>query len=137
MNWNTAKYDAQDRRHSRSFPAQADTQFREFPLAVLDACYNAARKVYADMTAKNAKFKKIYDNYTAFQKDVVQWFQFAEGTSTAIWRASCAADSPLPGVRLKAPPKGGAFVVLALRMFSGFSAGQSPRRPAPIAAPRS
>jgi TRAP-type mannitol/chloroaromatic compound transport system substrate-binding protein len=78
MNWNTAKYDAQNPASLKKL-AQADTQFREFPVAVLDACYNAAQEVYKDMTAKNAKFKKIYDNYTAFQKDVVQWFQFAEG----------------------------------------------------------
>ena len=59
--------------------AAAGAEFREFPAAVMDACYASAQAVYADMTSKNPKFKKIYDSYTAFQKGVVQWFQFAEG----------------------------------------------------------
>jgi len=78
MNWMTAKYDAQNPGSLKKL-AQADTQFREFPAPVMDACYNAAQEVYKDLLTKNAKFKKIYDNYTAFQKDAVQWFQFAEG----------------------------------------------------------
>lgn len=78
MNWMTAKYDAGNMAALKRL-AQADVQFREFPLPVMDACYNSAQEVYKEMTAKNAKFKKIYDHYTAFQKDIVQWFQFAEG----------------------------------------------------------
>ncbi|MGH7006600.1 MAG: TRAP transporter substrate-binding protein, partial [Alphaproteobacteria bacterium] len=78
MNWMTAKYDAQNPASLKKL-AQADVQFREFPPAVMDACYAAAQEVFKEVNAKNPKFKKIYDNYTAFQKDIVQWFQFSEG----------------------------------------------------------
>jgi TRAP-type mannitol/chloroaromatic compound transport system substrate-binding protein len=78
MNWMTAKYDAGNGASLKKLAA-ADVQFREFPPAVMDACYASAQAVYKELVEKNAKFKKIYDNYTAFQKDIVQWFQFSEG----------------------------------------------------------
>ena len=56
------------------------TQLRPFPKAVLDACYKAALELYAETSAKNAKFKKIYDNTTAFQKDQILWFRVTENT---------------------------------------------------------
>jgi TRAP-type mannitol/chloroaromatic compound transport system substrate-binding protein len=77
-NWMTAKYDAGNAPALKRL-AQAGVEFREFPPAVMDACYGAAQELYKETNAKNANFKKVYDNYTAFQKDVVQWFQFAEG----------------------------------------------------------
>jgi TRAP-type mannitol/chloroaromatic compound transport system substrate-binding protein len=76
--WMTAKYDAGNPPALKRL-AQAGVEFREFPAAVMDACYGAAQEVYKETNAKNANFKKVYDNYTAFQKDIVQWFQFAEG----------------------------------------------------------
>jgi TRAP-type mannitol/chloroaromatic compound transport system substrate-binding protein len=78
MNWMTAKYDAGNMASLKKLAA-SDVQFREFPPAVMDACWASAQAVYKELLEKNAKFKKIYDNYTAFQKDIVQWFQFAEG----------------------------------------------------------
>jgi TRAP-type mannitol/chloroaromatic compound transport system substrate-binding protein len=78
MNWMTAKYDAGNGASLKKLAA-SDVQFREFPPAVMDACYASAQAVYKELVEKNAKFKKIYDSYTAFQKDIVQWFQFAEG----------------------------------------------------------
>ena len=76
--WMTAKYDAGNPAALKRL-AQAGVEFREFPTAVMDACYAAAMQLFKETSAKNANFKKVYDNYAAFQKDVVQWFQFAEG----------------------------------------------------------
>jgi len=78
MNWMTTKYDAGNVPALKRL-AQAGVEFREFPAPVMDACYAAAQEVYKETTAKNAFFKRVYDNYSAFQKDIVQWFQFAEG----------------------------------------------------------
>ena len=44
------------------------------------ACYAAAMQVYAETSAKNAKFKKVYDHYTAFQKEQILWFRVTENT---------------------------------------------------------
>ena len=38
----------------------------------------AERRFFEETDLLKAAYD-IYDNYTAFQKDVVQWFQFAEG----------------------------------------------------------
>jgi TRAP-type mannitol/chloroaromatic compound transport system substrate-binding protein len=46
----------------------------------MDACYKAAMERYAEESAKNPKWKKIYDNYTAFQREQVLWFRVCENT---------------------------------------------------------
>ena len=46
----------------------------------MDACHKAANEVYAEISAKNAEFKKIYDAYMAFRNDEYLWFQVAEYT---------------------------------------------------------
>ena len=56
------------------------TQLRPFSKPIMDACYKAAMEVYAETSAKNAKFKKIYDHYTAFQKEQILWFRVTENT---------------------------------------------------------
>ena len=41
----------------------AGAQLRPFSQEVMDACYKAASEVYAETSAKNADFKKLYDSY--------------------------------------------------------------------------
>ena len=60
--WMMAKYDAQNPAALRKLVA-GGTQLRPFPKAVMDACYKAAMERYAEESAKNPKWKKIYDNY--------------------------------------------------------------------------
>ena len=74
-------------RHRRRLDAtvrlsstQVGTQLRPFPKSVLDACYRAAQERYAEENAKNPKWKKIYDNYMAFQREQVLWFRVCENT---------------------------------------------------------
>ena len=40
----------------------------------------AALERYAEESAKNPKWKKIYDNYTAFQREQILWFRVCENT---------------------------------------------------------
>ena len=40
----------------------AGTQLRAFPRDVMEACYKAANELYAETSAKNPTFKKIYDS---------------------------------------------------------------------------
>jgi TRAP-type mannitol/chloroaromatic compound transport system substrate-binding protein len=74
-----AKYDAQNPAALRRLIA-GGTQLRPFPKAIMDACYNAAMEVYAETGAKNANFKKVYDQMTAFQKEEILWFRVCENT---------------------------------------------------------
>ena len=74
-----AKYDAQNPKALRELVA-GGTKFLPFPQPVLEACFNAANELYAETSAKNPKFKKIYDHYSAFQKEQVLWFRVTENT---------------------------------------------------------
>jgi TRAP-type mannitol/chloroaromatic compound transport system substrate-binding protein len=77
--WMMAKYDAQNPAALRRLVA-GGTQLRPFSKPIMDACYAAAMQVYAETSAKNPKFKKIYDHYTAFQKEQILWFRVTENT---------------------------------------------------------
>ena len=94
--WMMAKYDAQNPAALRKLVA-GGTQLRPFPKAVMDACYKAAMERYAEENAKNPKWKKIYDNYTAFQREQVLWFRVCENTYDnymATAGATTAAPAP-------------------------------------------
>jgi len=72
-----AKYDAHN-------PAalikllSAGTNLRPFPQSVLEACYKAANETYAELSAKNAKFKNMHDAYMAFRNNQILWWQVSE-----------------------------------------------------------
>jgi TRAP-type mannitol/chloroaromatic compound transport system substrate-binding protein len=44
----------------------------------MEACFKAANEVYAETAAKNAEFKKVYDQMVAFRSDQFLWWQIAE-----------------------------------------------------------
>jgi TRAP-type mannitol/chloroaromatic compound transport system substrate-binding protein len=46
----------------------------------MDACLKSALEVYADVSAKNADFKKIWDSILAFRNDQYLWWRVAEYT---------------------------------------------------------
>ena len=47
---------------------------------MLEACYEEAYKYYDELSAKDPKFKKIYDSLKAFRADQNLWFRVAENT---------------------------------------------------------
>jgi len=77
--WMTAKYDAENPQALKRLLA-AGTQLRPFPQPVMEACLKAANEVYAEISASNADFKKIWDNILAFRNDEYLWWQVAEYT---------------------------------------------------------
>jgi TRAP-type mannitol/chloroaromatic compound transport system substrate-binding protein len=44
----------------------------------MDAAYKGAEALYAEESAKNPAFKKMFDAYRAYQKTQNQWFAVAE-----------------------------------------------------------
>jgi TRAP-type mannitol/chloroaromatic compound transport system substrate-binding protein len=76
-NWMIGKYDADNPAALRRLVA-GGTQLRPFPQPVLEACYNAANELYDETSAKNPKFKKIYDSWKKFRGEELLWFQVAE-----------------------------------------------------------
>jgi TRAP-type mannitol/chloroaromatic compound transport system substrate-binding protein len=74
-----SKYDARNPAALKRLVA-GGAQLRPIPQEVMEACFKAANEVYAETTAKNADFKKVYDNFLAFRNDQYLWFQVAEYT---------------------------------------------------------
>src|SRR6266478_330820 len=56
------------------------TELRPFPRTILEPCFNEAYKYYDELSAKDPKFKKIYDSLKAFRADQNLWFRVAENT---------------------------------------------------------
>jgi TRAP-type mannitol/chloroaromatic compound transport system substrate-binding protein len=77
--WMIGKYDAQNPKALRELVA-GGTKLHPFSPAIMEASFKAANEIYADIMAKNANFKKVYDSMTAFRKDQVLWFRVAENT---------------------------------------------------------
>jgi TRAP-type mannitol/chloroaromatic compound transport system substrate-binding protein len=86
-----AKYDAQNPKALRELVASG-TKFLPFPQTVLEACFNAANELYAETTAKNAKFKKVYESWKAFRNEEVLWFRVVENTFDNFMARQSAAN---------------------------------------------
>ncbi|MDJ1159812.1 TRAP transporter substrate-binding protein [Chelatococcus sp. SYSU_G07232] len=74
-----AKYDAKNPAALKRLVA-GGAQLRPYPQEVMEACFKAANELYAETSAKNADFKKVYDAMMAFRNDEYLWFQVAEYT---------------------------------------------------------
>jgi TRAP-type mannitol/chloroaromatic compound transport system substrate-binding protein len=75
--WTIGKYDADNVAAMRRLIANG-TQLRPFSKEILDACYKATEEFYAETSAKNAKFKTVYEPWKKFLDDQHQWFRVAE-----------------------------------------------------------
>ncbi len=81
--WMLAKYDSQNPVALRRLVGSG-TLLRPFPRAVMEACFDAANEVYAEIAAKNDKFKKVYEPWKKYRDEQLQWFRVAEGTFDSI-----------------------------------------------------
>jgi TRAP-type mannitol/chloroaromatic compound transport system substrate-binding protein len=75
--WMIGKYDHENVPAMRRLIANG-AQLRPFSKEILDACYKSAQEIYADLSAKNPKWKAIYDPWKKFLDDEHQWFRVAE-----------------------------------------------------------
>jgi TRAP-type mannitol/chloroaromatic compound transport system substrate-binding protein len=74
-----AKYDARNPQALKRLVANG-AQLRPYSQAIMEAAYKASQEVYAEISAKNADFKKVYDAMAAFRNDEYLWWQVAEYT---------------------------------------------------------
>jgi TRAP-type mannitol/chloroaromatic compound transport system substrate-binding protein len=77
--WTLAKYDALNAAALRRL-VSGGTQLRAFSPAIMDACLKASFEVYAEVSARNANFKKIWESMLAFRNEQYLWWQVAEFT---------------------------------------------------------
>ena len=97
------KYDAQNPAALRRLIA-AGTQLRPFSREVMAACYKASQELYEETSAKNAKFKKVYDSWKVFREDQFQWFRVSENTyDNFAFTASQTTAAPTAAAQPAAP----------------------------------
>ncbi len=87
-----AKYDVRNPQALKRLVGSG-VQLKAFPNDVLVAAHKAALELYEETAAKNAKFKKVYDQWKKFQQDQLQWFAVAEGRFDAFMQSTRAKKS--------------------------------------------
>jgi TRAP-type mannitol/chloroaromatic compound transport system substrate-binding protein len=73
-----AKYDARNPAALKRLVA-GGVQLRPFPKAMADAAYSAAEELYAELSEKNPRWRKIHSSYARFCKDAIMWSRFSDG----------------------------------------------------------
>ncbi|ACL61871.1 TRAP transporter substrate-binding protein [Methylobacterium nodulans] len=74
-----AKYDARNPGALRRLVG-GGAQLKPFPQDVMEAALKAANEIYAEISAKNPDFKRVYDSLKSFRNEEYLWFQVAEYT---------------------------------------------------------
>jgi TRAP-type mannitol/chloroaromatic compound transport system substrate-binding protein len=72
-----AKYDFENPPALRRLIA-AGAKLQPFSQEILEASHKAADEVYADLKAKNANFKKMYEAMMAYRNDQYFWWRIGE-----------------------------------------------------------
>ncbi|HKW55231.1 MAG TPA: TRAP transporter substrate-binding protein [Stellaceae bacterium] len=77
VTWVLGKYDTDNPAALKRLVA-GGTQLRYFSRPIMEACLKAAHELYGEESARNPKFKKIYDPFTAFIGTEDEWFRVEE-----------------------------------------------------------
>jgi TRAP-type mannitol/chloroaromatic compound transport system substrate-binding protein len=72
-----ARYDALNPQALRKLIAEG-TRVAALPRDVLQASFKAAHDVYAEVSAKNQNWAKMWADYSRFRGEQYQWFNYAE-----------------------------------------------------------
>jgi TRAP-type mannitol/chloroaromatic compound transport system substrate-binding protein len=78
--WMIAKYDVVNPQALKAMLEGRIVQFRQFSTPIMEACLKAAFEVYAEVSAKNEQFKKVFESMLAFRNDAYLWWRVAEYT---------------------------------------------------------
>src|SRR5215469_3227178 len=76
-NWMMAKYDQLNPPALKKLLA-GGTKLHAFSPEIMQASFKSAMELYAEISATNANFKKVYASLTDFANDSYQWWQVAE-----------------------------------------------------------
>jgi TRAP-type mannitol/chloroaromatic compound transport system substrate-binding protein len=72
-----AKYDAKNPGALRQLVAGGTKLFR-YPKDAMEAAFKEANGLYAEISAKNPAWKKVYEDFAKFRAEQNLWFKFAE-----------------------------------------------------------
>ncbi len=74
-----ARYDARNPAALKQLAA-AGTKILRCPKDVMAAAFKESQALYAELSASNPAWKKIYEDYAVFRRDANLWFRFAEAS---------------------------------------------------------
>jgi len=74
-----AKYDAKNPAALRQLVGTG-TKLARFPKDIMDTAFKESMALYDEISTKNAHWKKIYADYSAFRREENLWFRFAEAS---------------------------------------------------------
>ncbi len=72
-----AKYDARNSAALKRLVAGGTKLFR-FPKDLMDGAFKESMALYSELSATNPAWKKVYEDFSAFRRDVNLWFRFTE-----------------------------------------------------------
>jgi len=72
-----AKYDARNPVALKQLVA-GGAKLRAFPTDMMNEAFKVSNQIYAETSAKNPSFKKVYDDMAKFRADANLWFRFTE-----------------------------------------------------------
>jgi TRAP-type mannitol/chloroaromatic compound transport system substrate-binding protein len=72
-----SRYDAKNPGALKRLVASG-TQLRPYPRPVMDACHKATLELYAELSARNPRFRKLHDHQMKFLEEEVLWFRVCE-----------------------------------------------------------
>ncbi len=72
-----ARYDARNPDALKRLVG-AGAKLRPMPRPIMDAAFKASQDVYAELNAKNANWKKVFEDWSKFRADQVLWFRVTE-----------------------------------------------------------
>jgi TRAP-type mannitol/chloroaromatic compound transport system substrate-binding protein len=71
------RYDAKNPIALKQLVGSGTKLFR-FPKDVMESAFKESMAIYAELSAKNPNWKKVYEDYSNFRRDQNLWFRFAE-----------------------------------------------------------
>jgi TRAP-type mannitol/chloroaromatic compound transport system substrate-binding protein len=81
-----AKYDAKNPMALKQLVG-AGTKVLPFPKDVMDLAFKESMALYQELNASNPKWKKVYDDMSAFRRDQNLWFRFTEARFDSFMQA--------------------------------------------------
>ena len=81
-----ARYDAHNPGALKQLAAQK-TKVLPFPKEMMDVAFKHSQDVYAELSAKNPNWKKVYDDYSKFRAEQNWWFRFGEARFDSFMQA--------------------------------------------------
>ena len=72
-----ARYDARNSAALKRLVAGGTKLFR-FPKDMMDGAFKESMALYSELSATNPAWKKVYEDFSAFRRDVNLWFRFTE-----------------------------------------------------------